>query len=142
MKGLKLISVAFMVLGAFGKERDIVSYKVSVMNGTGLNVMDQYVWDGDTNTTANANKDIAARVVVSPWEWLQIGGGARTGLIGVKDSDGRSQSKTRYGVDFNFEKWNVILQGEYLWGIDVLEAGSDNDAGGVCGLAENRQSAL
>lgn len=123
----------FMVLGAFGKERDIVSYKVSVMNGTGLNVMDQYAWDGDTSSVANANKDIAARVVVSPWEFLQIGGGARTGLVGIKDTDGRSQSKTRYGVDFNFEKWNFRLQGEYLWGIDVLHADNTDDGGGGCG---------
>lgn len=123
----------FMVLGGFGKNRDIVSYKVSIMNGTGLNVMDQYVWDGDTNTVANANKDIAGRVVVAPLEWLQIGVGARTGLIGLKDEDGRSQSRTRYGVDFNLEKWNFRLQGEYMMGIDVVYADSDGSGGGGCG---------
>ena len=123
----------FMVLGAFGNERDVVSYKVSVMNGTGLNVLDQYVWDGDTNFVANANKDIAGRVVVSPWEFLQIGAGARTGLIGKKDENGRSQSRTRYGIDFNFEKWNFRLQGEYMMGIDVLMEGAEGPGGGGCG---------
>ena len=96
-----------MVLGSIGKERDVLFYKVSLLNGTGMNVMDQYVWDGDTNVIANNNKDIAGRVVVAPWEWLQIGGGGRTGLLGIKDEDGRSQSRTRYGLDFNFEKWNL-----------------------------------
>lgn len=123
----------FMVLGAVGKDRDIFTYKVSVMNGTGMNVMDQYVWDGDTNTIANNNKDIAARLTVAPWEWLQIGGGARTGLIGIKDEDGRSQSRTRYGVDFNFEKWNFRLQGEYIWGIDIRSKDAVDDGGGGCG---------
>ncbi len=123
----------FMVLGGFGKDRDVISYSVSLLNGTGLNVMDQYQWDGDTNSVANANKDIAGRIVFSPWEWLSIGAGARTGLIGVKDELGRSQSKTRYGVDFNFEKWNFRLQGEYLWGVDVLEEGSTGNTGGGCG---------
>jgi hypothetical protein len=122
----------FMVLGAIGKERDILTYKVSIMNGTGLGKMDQYIW-GDTIPRANQNKDIAGRVVVKPWEWLHLGGGARTGLIGVKDEDGRSQSHTRYAVDFNFEKWNFRIQGEYLWGIDVMDAGVVNDGGGGCG---------
>ena len=50
----------FMLLGAFGKERDIISYKVSVMNGTGMNIMDRYIMpNGDTNDIANNNKDIA-----------------------------------------------------------------------------------
>lgn len=115
----------FMLLGAIGKDRDIFTYKISIMNGTGINKMDAYDEDG-----GNTQKDLAGRFVVAPWEFLEIGGGFRYGLWGKKDADGDAKSRSRYGVDVNFEKWNFRIQGEYLWGTDVGEIGGGGGCGG------------
>ncbi|RLD31136.1 MAG: hypothetical protein DRI72_09440 [Bacteroidetes bacterium] len=115
----------FMLLGAFGKERDIVSYKLTIMNGTGINKMDAYDEDGGNN-----QKDLAGRVVVAPWEFIKVGGGFRYGLWGKKDADGDAKSRSRYGVDLSFNKWNLRVQGEYLWGKDVGKIAGGGGCGG------------
>jgi len=114
----------FMLLGAVGKNRDVFSYKVSILNGTGINKMDAYDVAG-----GNHQKDLAGRFVVAPWEFLKIGAGFRYGLWGKKDAAGDVKKRSRYGVDLSFEKWNLRVQGEYLWGTDV----GDITAGGGCG---------
>lgn len=115
----------FMILGAVGNERDVFTYKVSIMNGTGINKMDAYDVDGGNN-----QKDLAARLTVAPWEFLEIGGGFRYGLWGKKDADGDSKSRTRYGGDLTFEKWNFRLQGEVLFGTDEGEIAGGGGCGG------------
>jgi phosphate-selective porin len=111
--------MGLMVLGAFGKDRDIISYKVAVLNGTGINTLDD-----------NGNKDIAGRVVYAPLEFLKIGVSGRTGLIGKKlDADGTSKSVTRYAADLTFDYNNLKVQGEYIMGKTV----GDVATGGGCG---------
>ncbi len=115
--------MGLMVLGAFGKDRDIISYKVAVLNGTGINTLDD-----------NGNKEIAGRVVYAPLEWLKVGASGRTGLIGKKlDTDGTSKSVTRYAGDLTVDYKNFKLQGEYIYGITVGVV----ETGGGCGKATN-----
>lgn len=117
--------LGFMVLGAFGKERDIVSYRIAILNGTGINNV-----LSTTNYDDNQNKDIAGRVVVAPIEWIKIGGSYRYGLVEKKDADGDSKSRTRWAVDLTAEKFNVLLQGEYVSGKDVGQITSGGGCGG------------
>ena len=121
----------FMILGAVGNERDVFKYSVSIMNGTGINKMDAYAVDGGNN-----QKDLAGRLVVAPWEFLEIGGGARYGLWGKKDVNGNVKSRTRYGADLSFYKWNFRLQGEVLFGTDKGEISGGGGCGGKATTAE------
>lgn len=111
--------MGLMVLGAFGKDRDIISYKVAILNGTGINVLDD-----------NANKEIAGRLVYAPLDWIKIGASGRTGLIGKKiDTDGTSKSVTRYAGDLTVDYKSIKFQGEYIYGVTV----GDVETGGGCG---------
>jgi len=112
--------MGLMLLGAFGKDRDIISYKVAVLNGTGINVLDD-----------NANKEIAGRVVYSPFEWINIGASGRTGLIGkILDADGTVKSVTRYAGDLTLDYKSLKFQGEYIYGITVGEVATGGGCGG------------
>ncbi len=101
---------------------NLISYKIAILNGTGINTLDD-----------NQNKDIATRIVIAPFEWLKFGGSFRTGFYGiqVKDSNGdwAQKKRTRTAVDLTFEKFNFLLQGEYIMGKDV----GDITSGGGCG---------
>jgi phosphate-selective porin len=116
--------LGFMLLGSFGKERDIVSYRLAVLNGTGINNV-----LSSTHYDDNQNKDIAGRIVVSPLEGLKVGGSYRHGLVEKKDVDGDSKSKTSWAVDLSLEKFNVLIQGEYISGKYI----GDIAGGGGCG---------
>ena len=113
--------LGFMLLGStdslFNK-KDLLSYSVAVLNGTGLNTEDD-----------NKYKDLAARLVIAPWDWLKFGGSYRTGLVGPKKVDTEQSSRERLGVELTFEGWNFLVQGEYIWGKDIGEI----EAGGGCG---------
>ncbi len=101
---------------------DLISYKIAVLNGTGINVKDD-----------NSNKDIAARLVIAPWEWLKVGGSYRTGLVEQQvqiNNEWEQKKRTRTAFDLTFEKWNFMLQGEYIMGEDIGEIASDGGCGG------------
>ncbi|OQX79374.1 MAG: hypothetical protein B6D61_03705 [Bacteroidetes bacterium 4484_249] len=112
----------FMLFGStdslFGR-KDLISYKISILNGTGLNH-----WDD------NKFKDIAARLVISPWEWLKIGGSYRTGKQDIKKTGQVQKTRTRYGADLSFELKNILFQAEYLFGEDVGKVASGGGCGG------------
>jgi len=114
--------IGLMILGStdtlFGK-KDLISYKLAIMNGTGINH-----WDD------NKYKDFIARLVLSPWEWLHLGGSYRYGKTGKKDDKGQKVKK-RWGVDLSFEYQNFLIQGEYISGTDEGLIAS----GGGCGKA-------
>ncbi len=116
--------LGFMVLGSFGNERDIISYRLAVLNGTGINNV-----LSATNYDDNQNKDIAGRVVVSPIEGIKIGGSYRHGLVEKIDIDGDSKTKTNWAVDLTLEKYNFLVQGEYINGKYI----GDIAGGGGCG---------
>lgn len=116
--------LGFMVLGSLGKERDIVSYRLALLNGTGINnVLSATHYDD------NQNKEFATRVVVAPLEWLKVGGSYKHGLVEKIDSDGDSKSKTAWAVDLEVEKYNFLVQAEYINGKWV----GDIAGGGGCG---------
>lgn len=98
---------------------DLISYKIAILNGTGINVKDD-----------NKNKDIAARIVIAPFEWLKIGASTRFGKVGKINADDDQESRTRYAGDITFEKGNFMFQGEYIVGTDI---GSAPSGGGGCG---------
>lgn len=114
--------MGIMLLGStdslFGK-KDLISYRFAVLNGSGLNQ-----WDN------NKYKDIAARIVISPWEWLRIGGSYRTGKQNIKKTTKVQDTRTRYGFDLEVEYKNFLIQGEYIAGEEVGEVPT---SGGGCG---------
>ena len=121
--------MGLMVLGSsdslFGIY-DLVSYKFAVLNGTGINTLDD-----------NSNKDIAARIVLAPFEWLKIGGSYRTGFVGTKDINNEQKKRTRTAFDLTFDKWNFMLQGEYIMGEDIGDITASGGCGGKAIAASN-----
>ena len=113
--------LGFMVLGAIGNERDVFTYRVAILNGSGINHID-----------TNPNKAFAGRLTVSPWEFLTIGASGRFELVGVEGIDGQPK-KQRYAADVTFEGWNFLVQGEYLAGTDTDKEGGGDSGGGGCG---------
>ncbi len=105
---------------------DLISYKIAILNGTGINTLDD-----------NNNKDIAGRLVIAPFEWLKFGGSYRTGFYGIQTQDSNGdwvqKRRTRSAFDLTFEKFNFMLQGEYIMGKDV----GDISSGGGCGGKSN-----
>jgi phosphate-selective porin len=107
-------------LTIFGIETvNLLKYSFAITNGTGLGVIDN-----------NGGKNYSGRVVLTPWKHLSLGASYLTGkqkpaAEGVTDED----TKTRWGVDADFNWGAFRLQGEYLFGEDK---GSYTEGGG-CG---------
>jgi phosphate-selective porin len=113
--------IGFMIMGASDSLfaiHNLFSYKIGLLNGTGMNH-----WDD------NKHLDFAARLIISPFEWLKIGTSFRTGKQGIKKTDIVQTERIRYGADLSLEYKNFILQGEYLMGKDIGKA----SGGGGCG---------
>ncbi len=101
--------IGLMVYGGtplFGREDNVLDWKVAFTNGTGMNVIDN-----------NTNKTVTARLVVSPLDFVHIGGSFKTGKV-LKDSQSEDDKLTRFGADISVEKYNFLLQGEYIAGTD------------------------
>lgn len=104
----------------FGLEKEnVFSYSLSITNGTGKNTMD-----------IDRAKDVIGRVVVSPYDWISVGGSYQFGKqknpdVTVKDMD----TRMRYGFDISLKKYNFILQSEYVFGQDE----GSKLVGGGCG---------
>lgn len=113
-----------MILGSTGEKKifgldnkDIFKYMIALTNGTGENVYDN-----------NADKDIIGRLVFSPFEDFNFGGSFRYGPQ-APISAGPDDTKMRYGFDVSMKKFNVLLQGEYIYGEDK----GSSLVGGGCG---------
>ncbi len=93
----------------FGLEKEnIISWYLSLTNGTGRNV-----FDGDLS------KDLVGRIVIAPTEWVSIGGSYMTGKMKNPDPTvTEKDSRMRYGADIQFKKYDFILQAEYVYGED------------------------
>ncbi|HLN52835.1 MAG TPA: porin [Lentimicrobium sp.] len=104
----------------FGLEKEnIVSWYLSLTNGTGRNV-----FDGDLS------KDLTGRLVIAPTEWLSIGGSYMAGKKKNPDVTVTAKDeKMRYGADIQLKKYNFILQAEYVYGEDK----GSKLIGGGCG---------
>nr|NQU89809.1 hypothetical protein [Bacteroidota bacterium] len=88
----------------FQKEYNVLEWKLAFTNGTGMNKTDN-----------NRRKDITARVIISPWDFVHIGGSYKYGSV---LADGNSDKLTRFGADLSVEKYNFLFQAEYIGGVD------------------------
>jgi phosphate-selective porin OprO and OprP len=95
----------------------LVEYYVAVLNGSGVNVAD----------TANGNKDLAARLVLTPVKGLYFGGSYYNGWDKVSKPDvaGQSQARNRLGFEAGYVLPRFSVRGEYIAGKD----GKTNRAG-------------
>jgi phosphate-selective porin len=114
-----LRDMGFTVFG--GTDTTLIKYQVGIMNGTGLNVVDD-----------NGGKDFVGRVLFQPWKakkLLAIGGSFRYGTAAPTTEGAKDDTHLRYGVEANFKYKKFTLQGEFIRGEDV---GSYTEGGG-CG---------
>jgi phosphate-selective porin len=104
----------------FGLEKEnVFSYTLSITNGTGKNVYD-----------TDRAKDFIGRLVISPYDWISIGGSYLFGK--QKNADptiAKMDERMRYGSDLTLKKYNFILQAEYIYGGDK----GSKLIGGGCG---------
>jgi hypothetical protein len=69
------------------------------------------------------------RIVISPLNWLHIGGSYRYGKQTPVKEELDPDERTRWGVDLSLEKANFIFQTEYIQGLDK----GSSEVGGGCG---------
>lgn len=104
-----------MIYGGYAladNDYNLLDWNLALTNGTGANMIDN-----------NRNKTITARLVVSPLDFVHIGGSFKTGKV---LPEGNDDKLTRYGADISVEKYNFLFQGEYIGGSDdgfVLSGG-------------------
>jgi len=104
----------------FGLEKEnILSYAISVTNGTGKNAYDM-----------DQAKDLTGRLVLAPYELISIGGSYHFGKQKNLDPTVTTMDeRMRYGFDITLKKYNFILQSEYVFGRDK----GSKLIGGGCG---------
>ncbi len=113
-----------MLLG--GDKTTKVRYRVALMNGRGLGVIDN-----------NTKKDFIGNVVYTPFDFLNVGASFRYGY-----PNNNTQERSTYGFEFVADYEGFALQGEF-----IHDNGDYNRAaGGGCGstpleLGDNRQGA-
>lgn len=101
------------------EKENLISWNLSVTNGTGRNV-----FDGDPS------KDLVGRIIIAPTDWISIGGSYMTGKKKNADPTVTAKDeKMRYGADLQIKKYNFILQAEYIYGEDK----GSKLIGGGCG---------
>jgi len=115
-----MVSGGTDTLNLFGlRNKNIFSWSLALVNGTGLNEMDN-----------NTSKDIVGRLAFSPAGFLTIGGSYRYGKQKNPDvAITKPDERTRFGADITLDFWNFLIQGEYISGEDK---GSKLEGGG-CG---------
>ena len=79
------------------------------MNGSGMGIVDD-----------NINKDILGRLVISPFEFLNIGGSFRLGKFNPTDPTEKLNDLYRYAGEIQFKYKDFVLQAEYIYGEDEL----------------------
>ena len=95
--------------------KGLVSYKLAVMNGQGINKKD-----------GNNQKDVVGNIMVSPLEWFRVGGTFSLGTgCAVAESDvnpdikvGDNYRRNRWSVGATVRLEQLDLRGEYLAGLD------------------------
>lgn len=105
-----------------GHDTLFVKYAVGVMNGTGMNVIDN-----------NNNKDIVGRVVFVPFSFLQIGGSGRYSKINPTDATQKLNEQMTYGAELRLEYKNFLLQSEFIQAQTKLYSSSKLPIYGGCG---------
>lgn len=112
--------LGFMIMG--GHDSLLVQYSLGFMNGTGMNVEDD-----------NKNKDIVGRLVFNPFEGFKIGGSFKYGMINPTDLSQKQNEIYRFAGEMQYKLGGLLLQGEYIHGIDRLHSASKLPVFGGCG---------
>ncbi|MCK5853407.1 hypothetical protein KAH27_10305 [bacterium] len=102
----------------FGDYKKIIHYNFAVMNGTGLGLMDE-----------NEGKDFVGRVVVSPFDFISVGGSFKIGTAKPIVEGADEDERTRFGGELQIKYDDFMLQGEYIYGEDI----GSYTTGGGCG---------
>lgn len=111
------ISVPFRDIGIIfmgGTPTSKIKYQFAVMNGSGVGKFDN-----------NTKKDITARVVYSPFEFVSIGGSFRYGFPSLNNN---TDNRTSFGGEIKANYMNFTLLGEYI----MDEGDYNRDLGGGC----------
>lgn len=109
--------MGMMLLG--GNATNMVSYRLAVMNGSGLNLAneDQFM-------------DYYGRLDFRPIQGITLGGSFVFGRDLSATEGAPNDERWRYGADIDFKRNNLRIQSEYLYGNDV---GSYTSGGGCDG---------
>lgn len=101
------------------EKENILSYAISITNGTGKNVYD-----------IDQAKDFIGRLVIAPYDFISMGGSYQYGKQKNPDPTVTTMDvRMRYGFDVTLKKYNFILQSEYVFGQDE----GSKLIGGGCG---------
>jgi hypothetical protein len=106
-----------------GDKTNILSYSLAFTNGTGLNTID-----------TNVSKDMIARLVFAPFNFIQLGGSYHHGKQKNPDPTvTKADELTRWGADVqlknSFGRFGFISQTEYIYANDK----GSKMVGGGCG---------
>lgn len=112
--------LGLMVSG--GSDTTLLQYSLGILNGTGMNVEDD-----------NTNKNIVGRLLVHPLNGLTIGGSFNLGKINPTDLAQPQNDIYRFGGELQYKLGSLLLQGEYIRGIDKLHSASRVPVYGGCG---------
>jgi phosphate-selective porin OprO and OprP len=99
--GIQLSGSAFKI-----GERKLVDYYVGLFDGAGINVGDN-----------NKNKDVAARAVLHPLSFLDLGGSYYSGYD--KFTKGYSGDRSRWGAELALSYKAIALKSEFIQGQDA-----------------------
>ncbi len=97
------------VMANAGNDTTLIKYSLGYMNGSGMGIVDD-----------NINKDILGRLVISPFEFLNIGGSFRLGKFNPTDPTEKLNDLYRYAGEIQFKYKDFVLQAEYIYGEDEL----------------------
>ncbi len=99
-----------------------VQYSLGLFNGTGMNELDD-----------NNNKNIVGRVLVNPIENLKVGGSFKIGKINPTDPVEKLNDIYRFAGELQYRFKDLLVQGEYIYGMDKLYSASKVPVYGGCG---------
>lgn len=105
-----------------GSDDLILKYSVGLMNGVGMNVLDN-----------NINKEVVARLVINPFDFLHLGGSFRMGKINPTNAAEDLNDIMRYGAELLFNHKGIRFQAEYIMAEDKLYSASRLPIYGGCG---------
>lgn len=105
-----------------GHDTMCVKYSIGVMNGTGMNQLDN-----------NLNKDIVGRVVFNYKEMFYLGGSGRVSKINPTDLTQKLNDLLAFGGEFQFKWKELRVQAEYIQGQNKLYSASKVPIYGGCG---------
>jgi phosphate-selective porin len=115
-----LISGGTDSLSIFGsRTQNLFGYQFAVLNGTGLNVIDN-----------NRMKDVVARVTFHPLDFITLGASYRFGKHPPLDATAKEDDqRKRLAFDLELKYKNLVVQGELTSGEDI----GSYTTGGGCG---------